>query len=517
MPIDQKNTKLLAVVNDVDKARAFTESGATKQLRRLPGHSDEEYELYQSLAYKIEAVPLTVAAFVGMIMEPAPSVPGIDEAHKEITEDLTAEGEPLNRCIARTLDEVIKTGRHIALAEYPVADGPVTRARAREMGLRPFAAFYNFEDLIDWKTEKRGANKVLTELRLYEEYTEDLDRWTKTTHRQIRVLFLDEDGLYAQQVYRKDDAVKAAEQTVQKIGAPAKPVDPKADNTNWKPVYVDDSGQEAPIYPRKGGAPMREIPVVFFGPDSLDLERIIKPPITPLVNIAVSHLNNSALREWALMWCGAATLVISGEVPVDADGKPLPIRVGSAEAIVLGEGGEAALLQAGKDSVGAIAETMDKKEDHMAAAGARMLTESGSSNISTETALLERVGQFSTVASIANTTAEGYLKLLTHLFEWKSLPIPADLEVRLNTDYVPQGLKPGEIADWLKGVQGGTIPLSSFINFMRKRGAISAEMTDEDYRNELEADGDEFKTGAPPPPGAEIPPTNDDDEDEDEE
>lgn len=514
MPIDQKNIKLLAVANDVARARAFTENTADGQIRKLPGHSTEEYELYQSLAYKIEAVPLTVAAFVGMIMEPAPSVPGIDEAHKEITEDLTAEGEPLNRCIARTLDEVVKTGRHIALAEYPVSDRPLFRSQARRMGLRPFAAFYEFEDLIDWKFEKRGANKVLTELRLYEEYSEAVDQWTSTTHQQIRVLFLDEAGRYAQQVYRKNEATKVAEQTVQKIGAPARPVDPKADNTEWKPLYLDEEGNEAPIYPTKGSAPLTEIPVVIFGPDSLDLERIVKPPITPLVNIAISHLNNSALREWALMWCGAATLVISGEVPVDADGKPLPIRVGSAEAIVLGEGGTAALLQAGKDSVGAIADTMDKKEDHMAAAGARMLTESGSSNISTETALLERVGQFSTVASIANTTAEGYLHLLTLLFDWKSLPIPADLSVKLNTDYVPQGLKPGEIADWLKGVQGGKIPLSAFIAFMRKRGAISPDMTDEDYRDELEKDSDEFGTGEIMPPGGEIPPTNDDEDEE---
>ena len=134
----------------------------------------------------------------------------------------------------------------------------------------------------------------------------------------------------------------------------------------------------------------------------------------------------------------------------------------------------------------------------MAAAGARMLTEGGSSNISTETALLERVGQFSTVATIAKTTGEGYVQLLTYLFDWKALPIPTDFEVKMNTNYVPQGIQPGELRDWIAGVQAGQVPLSAFINFMRSRGAVSAEMTDEDYRAELDKDADEFKLDAAP-------------------
>jgi hypothetical protein len=90
-----------------------------------------------------------------------------------------------------------------------------------------------------------------------------------------------------------------------------------------------------PFFPRMAGKPMDFIPAIVFGPSSLDCSIIERPPLGEMVEISQSHLNNSALREWAMMWCGQPVPVITG---LPASDETSEIRLGSSQGLVLGEG-----------------------------------------------------------------------------------------------------------------------------------------------------------------------------------
>lgn len=509
MPIQQRSAKLAKLVSQAALTRSFVNGDVSKLVTKLPGHTVAEAELFRENAYPIEVVGMTLEAFSGMVMDPAPIFLETEERHKPFMDDLTASGVSAARCIHTTVKELMQTGRHIALADYPETPDNITRADVQRQGARPFVTFYTLEQLIDWRVGKVDGIYKLTHLRLFETYDHQEDEFTVTQKYQIRVLDLVEleqgQWRYRVQIWRPSNP--APESNVE-----GKTYTPKPDDKKDEAVVWAQHGED--VWPMKNRAPVAEIPAIIFGATSLDPNVLDEAPLRKLVTIARSHLNNAALREWALIWCGCPSLILAGEPPTteDEDGNVIeePIRLGSSAAIILGEGGSAELLQATKDSVGAITETMKEKEAHMAAAGARMLTDGGSSNISTETALLERVGQFATLGTVATTVAEGYTRLMRLVFDWDQVAYSQDFHVKLNTQYVPETMTPQELEKLMGGVTAGLIPMSVFIARLKSRGLVAEEMTDEDYRNELEQDAAERDLGSLEEP--EDPPEDPEDE-----
>ena len=503
MPIDTLHAALSAQKNKVAKARAFTKGGGAEKafVTKLPGQQDQvvngvsEVDLFRDNTYYLGSVRMTLDAFTGMIMSPAPSIDQENESLKLFVEDMTKGGEPLNRCIARTIRQVLVTGRQFALVDWPQADPDQVKADAQSNNERAYAVFYKFEDLIDFRSAMIGGERRFTQIRVYEGYDVNVDEFTISHRKQIKVLDLvpysDDAGarlIYRQRIFRQGNEVLP--ELTQSSEAIRRAVEQR--NAEWR-----QWGDE--VYPKKKGAFLEEIPCVFFGPSSLDPMEVDEAPLDNLVNIAASHLQNSALREWSLMWCGSTTLVLSGglESDMDDDGDetdPEPIRVGSSEALQLGENGDAKLLQAGKEAVGAISETMREKQEHMAAAGAMLLTNNVQSNISRETALLMRVGQFATLSDVAMTTEEGYEKLIMMLLDWQGVPIPEELGLELNKEYVPNTLDGAEITALVAGIQAGEMPRIVLLDRMKKAGLIDPRMSEDEYKDKIASERDEFGT-----------------------
>jgi len=208
---------------------------------------------------------------------------------------------------------------------------------------------------------------------------------------------------------------------------------------------------------------------------------VSKPPLLELVNVSESHLNDSALRQWALKWCGCPTLVIAGLID-KGDEDPTPIRWGSRTAVVLGENGSAQLVTMSGEGVGALKESMEEKRRDMAAIGARILADESGAQIATETARIQRAGEHSVLAGIANSCADGLTQVLRWVAEWAKIGGAENIAVTLNTDFLPKGLQPGELAEWGAGLQSGTMPLAVFMEHMRSRGVIDPQMTEADWQ-----------------------------------
>lgn len=472
MPVDSVHADYARGLPRVRKMRDFVHGDVSEYVRRLPGHDDADYLLYSEGAYYLPAVSRTIDAFVGMVMNPEPSVMGETPAFKPFLDDTTNDGEPFARVVHRVVGEIVESGRGLMLVDYPDVSGAesMTRLEADAMRLRPYARFYPFEDVINWRVDTINGQKRLTHLRLIEMYDADGDdEWDTDSEPQIRVLDLIE-GRYRIRVYREIEEV-----TINPL------TNAKTVETKWV-QYGEDR------FPVMNNAPMTDIPAVMFGPSSLDPGMVERPPLYEMVGVSESHLADSANRQWAMMWCGNPMYWV-GDDALRNDDKAEPIKIGSPELMVLGTGATAGILELGADGVGALKVSMDDKRRDMAAIGARILTDGGSSQISTETARMERAGEHSVLAGIANTVADGMTQVLRLLAEWAGMEADS-IEVRLNTDFVPSGLQVGELTEWVNAVQAGELPRSVFLQRLKDRGVVDPMMDETDWADKLAEGGD---------------------------
>lgn len=499
MPVNSQHTSYIKNKFRVKRILDFVEGGekAEEYVLSLPGHqtNSPDSNSFRARAYFLPALGRTIDAFVGMIMANGAQVSDVPESFKSYTVDITNDGETISRFASRLSREVCTTGKAAVIVDYPDAEGieDMTRQQAEDLGYRPYARFYGREDIINWQIISVGGTRMLSQLRLSETYEEPdpNDEWTPKVGKQIRVLDLvnltPTYRVYRVRIYRQITG-----------------------GATWMQMGADR-------FPKMNGKNIEYIPGIIFNPNGLDPDDAQPPPLNEMADICRAHLQNSAGHEWALMWCGCPTMVIAGSVPVDENGEPLPIKIGSSAGIVLNEGSTATLLQAGKEAVGALAEAMDKKENHMAAIGARILTSTGSSNISTETAKLERAGEHSVLADISNSCADGLSEILSILMQWAGLDESAASKSRvtLNTEFVPKGMASDELNAWFGGYLKGAVPLKLFFAKLKARGEVPDTMTEEDFRDELAKDRDELGM-AFDEEGGEVPPTDDQEEEEEE-
>jgi len=448
-----------AGIDDVTKVRAFVSGKVTGYVRRLGGHDNDDYTEFSEGAYYLPAVPRTLDAFAGLVMTPEPLITDNPTAFDTFLDDLTTDGEPFQRVAFTTVEEVSATGRYCLLVDYPDVAGAadMTRLEAERSGLRPFVKGYGWEDILAVRSEVIGGVRRLTHIRLLERIEEPgATEWETDIIEHVRVLDLFK-GRYRVRVFRETTE--------------------KARNTQagaWEQVGPDR-------FPQMNGAAMTYIPAVVIGPNSLDPSVVSKPPLLELVNVSESHLNDSALRQWALKWCGCPTLVIAGLID-KGDEDPTPIRWGSRTAVVLGENGSAQLVTMSGEGVGALKESMEEKRRDMAAIGARILADESGAQIATETARIQRAGEHSVLAGLANSCADGLTQVLRWVAEWAKIGGAENIAVTLNTDFLPKGLQPGELAEWSAGLQSGTMPLAVFMEHMKSRGVIDPQMTEADWQ-----------------------------------
>lgn len=434
----------------------------------MPGHDATDAEKFKERAYFLPATNRTREAYVGMVMSKPPVISGIPESRQDIKDDITLSGEPLNRMASRMVDEILQAGQCAVVVDYPeteVGEGEIlTQAAVEARGYRAYASFFPAEAVINWRTEMHNGRKRLAQVRLFEVYERPVGEFEVEVVERIRVLSLSQ-GFYTSSIY---------ERTKSKNG--------KTEGTSW-----DLRGTTVP---RLNGSPLDFIPCFVCGVNSLDIDETSahNPPLYPLAKVNISHLNNSASLEWALLWVGSPTMFIAGRVPTDADGKPLPIRLGSSMALVMEEGAKAEILQASADSLGALRQSMEDKRRDMATIGSRTLLDSQTGQISTETDASQNTGERSTLAQIAESVSDALTKVVTLVMEWSAITPDGDVAVNLNTDYAPKTLTAQELTAWVSAVQGGALPRQMFLDFLKKRGVAADELTLEQFEEDIEED-----------------------------
>jgi hypothetical protein len=429
-------------------------------LPKLTEQGAKEYEAYRRRAMWFGATGRTWQGMMGMVFRTAPVVEA-PASMQGALDDLTLSGLSANDVARDVMGQVLEVGRVGVLVEYPQQPtGPMTLAQAQAMGRRAFASLYRAESIRQWRVQRVGNRMQLTLLVLGETAEEpDGDEFTLKQIPQLRALMLTQgDGgpMYVQRLYRK------AQQGATTSDA-------------WVPFGAD-------IVPRMAGRPLQEIPFTFFGPDDLSA-RVQIGPLSDLVDVNFGHYLNTADLEHGAHFTGLPTPWITG---YRAEEGEKAFALGSATLLAVpNKEAQLGFLEFTGQGLAALETRCKAKEAMMAALGARMLAPEKAGVEAADTLALRGNGEASVLAGMANVVSRGMERVLSLVAQWEG--IAGTVSYRLNTDYMPAGMTPEQLAQLMAAWQAGGISWNTLFDNL-KRGEIIAEgVTDEEEQARIEA------------------------------
>jgi hypothetical protein len=413
-PIYVENLALWKKCRDVMNGSEAVKAAGELYLPRLSDQTDPEYSAYKARATFYGATGRTVKGLSGTVLRKPPTIEYPDEGKEGIFKHLGEAGEDINLVIQQLLDEVCGVGRMGVMVDAPEGENA-----------DPYVIQYYAENIINWREEmirqpegvdgRKGPVRRLTLVVLQEQKMEpdpdDVEGYAVKKVETIRVLRLDSEGLYEQELFEKRETLQDQRH----------PSGPK--KTEWISVGVTQ-----PKY--KGGQRLDYIPFLFLNPTGVSAE-VEKPPLLELVNMNISHYLSSADLEHGRHFTGLPTLYAAGFDP-----KETKMRVGSAKAWVTENvGAKAGYIEFGGQGLSTLENALKEKESKMAVLGARLLEEQ-QANPETATAVtLRQIGEKSILAVIAGVLSDVMTQIVRWIGRWAAIAGSEEGKIELNQVY----------------------------------------------------------------------------------
>lgn len=421
----------------------------------------KRYEAYLMRALFYNAFGRTVVGLSGFVMQKEPQVRDFDKKLEEDLKDVTMEGEGFSAFSLKTLREILITGRYGIL---------VDRTKAVEgddvLGSRPYWSSYRAENIISWKTERRGNDpSVLVRVVLREEVEKQdpKDEFKLDVVTQYRELVLDPLFGYYQRLWQK----------------PTKQDSNVVASDKWEVQEV--------VIPERFGAPLDFIPFVPIGATSLSIVPE-KPPLLDLADLNLSHYRTSADLEHGRHFTALPTPWFAGLQEDDA-----ALEIGSGVAIILDVGGKAGMLEFTGAGLESLQHADSDKAKKMAVLGARLLE--GQSDVGeTATAILMRhAGEGATLRSVVSINEQAFTRVLQIHTYW-SKPSEKDVKkvkvtVEFNKDFFAIKLNPQEVQALVSALQAEAISYETFYHDLASGGWARPGVTAKEEQAQIAREG----------------------------
>ena len=426
--------------------------------------SDEErYAKYLQRAYFMGITGRTKQSMIGMIFR-KPPVSTLPPQIEALREDIDGSGQSLEQLAKEAAGNLLDTGRHCFLVDYPRAEPGLSREDESRLALRPTIASYPAESLINWRFEGVKGKQTLTLAVLREVVEKDEnDEFSHDYEITYRVLRLT-DGVYTQQVY-------------------------------------DEAGQpyEEPYIPRQaGGAPFDHIPLHIAGSEN-NLPDVDLPPLFEIAALNIAHYQITADHRENLFVHGQLTLGITSDMSWEEfqTANPDGVQVGARRGHYLGPNG--GFQTATAPESGSLRVALQDLEMQMVALGARLVQRGGQAETA-EAARINASAEASVLDVVTNNLSEAMEAALEDFALFVGAPA-ANVEYRLNTEFWESGLQPQALAAVIQARQQGLIAPSDALHMIRS-GTITLrdDRTDEDIQQDVASSLlDEFETGQAEP------------------
>lgn len=431
-----------------------SEAVKAKKATYLPVPSEAtsaSYANYIQRAKFLNATSRTRNGLVGAVFRTAPTLT-TPAALDYVKQDVDGSGSSIYQQSQAVLSDILETGREFLLVDYPAVDGSTSRADQQSGRIRATISRYPAEAITNWWDERVGSENRTT-LVVLKETRETRDGYVIRKESQYRVLAI-VDGRYVVTVLRQNTGEKAVA---------------------WEVVEA--------YYPRRSsGVQWDRITGTFVGSQNND-SSIDEAPLYDLAEANISHYQTSADSRESTYLMGQAMLVISG---VDEhwakeffkDG----ITVGSRAPIVLPAQSDAKLLQTSGNTQAERQLEVDLND--LAVIGARLMEKGAAVKTATEAAA-DNAAEHSVLSLVASNVSEAYTLCLSYMAEYEG--VSAASEYKLSQDFVEATLDPQMLAALVAAWQANALTQSDLFRLLRKFDLVDPEKTDEELRDELEA------------------------------
>ena len=416
---------------------------------RPSGLDDAEFSAYVQRGSLFNAAQRTADSLTGLVMSKPPVVKmgGRLTVFSDYFDGAGGKAEDFAR---DAVMDVLTTGGGCGVVDRPeTPEGVTTRRQEHQLGLRPYAAWYPMESVLDWRYGWINGRRELVFLKLSEAWDDVKDEWTVEAKRQIRVFDLIE-GAARCRVFREG-------------------------GKGW------DIHTEAMLR-KQSGHPFEYVPAVLFGPVKNEPD---KPPLLDLVEVNRAHWQNSVDLEHGLHFTGLPTAYVAGHTFEEGE----EVRLGSKTLFAFDDANaKVDFASFGSEGLAGLEKALERKEAQMAALGARMLMPEGSQVESGEALAIRRGGENSALGKLADSVSRSMELLIETMGEWEGLN--ENVSFRLNTDYLPTTMSAQELTAAIAAVDRGYMSQQEFFELLKAGGQVRDDKTYEDHREEVEGFAD---------------------------
>lgn len=426
----------------------------------LPKLAEEESTDYQA---RLKRTPFfnafwrTVAGLKGTMFRKDPALVAPQSVIDALA-DADMAGTPLDVMAQQIAEEILITGRAGLLVDYPSIESVpgMTVAQFEASGLRPVLAFYPATTIINWRVA-RVANRMQPVMVVLMESADvqGESEFEQGSETRYRVLDLTPEG-YRVRMFRV------------------------AENAD---ELISES------FPKMNGRPMREIPFVCFGHDSLSWP-VMSPPLLDLAELNLHHYQVSADYEHGCHFSGLPTPFISGFTLPEGE----KLRIGSKTAIVCSDPGATGTYMEVTGDFGALRTNLDQKKAEMAVLGARMLESQKSGVEAAETLKQRQSGEQSQLAAMADVLSMGITRALQWFAAWMNAG--GEVAYQINKDFAPAGLSAQELTALVSAWQTGAISGQTLHANLQAGEIVDGQTTFEEEQERIASGGPRLTSGA---------------------
>lgn len=448
MPVSTTHKQYNDMLKKWQVTRAINDNSAQHLIRRVCTDDDNRNNQYVENAVLTNYTSLTRAGLAGLVFR-KPALLELPQKLEYLKEDVTGTGIQLEQLAQKIVSEVLLTGRHGLLVEYPLASTGDTLVDNEPSGeklcrIKPYVA----ESIINWHSAEYGSRYLLDMVVLQEEVdvVDPKDMFNYKSAVQWRVLLLN-GGIYKQML--------------------------------WKSVD-QEPGEVSLVVPTDfGGLPLTEIPFIFIGSNNNDTVVDI-PPLYDVAVVNLQHYRNSADYEESIFVCGQPTLFLAmgGSEQEFEAANPQGVAMGSRAGHNIGPEGKPYLLQANPNQL--VDQAMIRKEIQIASIGARLIAPSGGRETA-EAARIRFGSQNSALYMITHNISSGMQKALRlcaqYMMKYQKAVFDS-IKYELNTEFYDETTDPNLLTAMWLGTDRYAITSDEVRAYLRRTGTLDESSKD---------------------------------------
>lgn len=399
MPVDTPIKQVKDAEDDLELVKALW--GGTKAMRdagkkflpQEPGEEKNDYDNRKSRTTLTNIFKRTINTYTGRLFEEPVKIAN-QPAYDLFNDNVDLEGRDFHRFSYDLTRYTLRDGLRFILIDAPIAKDIKTKADEQAANIRPYFVEVDRRDVLGWKTETRGGQRVLTQFRMKELVSETEDEFSDKTIEQIRVIEPRLIRLYRRKGNDKNAAFVLYQEIITSI-----------DFVTVVPVFADRHG--------------------FMD---------AAPPLLDIAWLNVEHWQKSSDQSNILHVARVPILHWSGYKPsFDKDGNPVDLVVGpNTLAKSPNENARLEYVEHSGAAIEAGRQDLKDIEDRMVALGAEFAAPKKSGNITATEKAINESGDISDLAAFAQNLKDS-LSLAVEMVG-KLTGIAFTGEIDMNTD-----------------------------------------------------------------------------------